>query len=59
MIVIGCKVIHFINDEDQEALSYNTLRRTNVIASHRIYEFWAMARLGRVGKIRSGAESGI
>ena len=46
MIVIGCKVIHFINDEDQEAFSYNTLRRTNVVASHRIYEFWAVAEPG-------------
>ena len=46
MIVIGRKVIHFIDDEDQEALSYNTLRRTNVVASHRIYEFWAVAEPG-------------
>ena len=46
MIVIGCKVIHFINDEDQEAFSYNTLRRTNVVASHKIYEFWAVVESG-------------
>ena len=25
MIVIGCKVLHFINDEDQKALGYKTL----------------------------------
>ena len=25
---VGCKVLHFINNENQEALSYKTLRRT-------------------------------
>ena len=25
---VGCKVLHFINNEDQEALGYKTLRRT-------------------------------
>ena len=40
MIVVGCKVLYFINDKDQEALGYKTLRRTNTIASHRVYEFW-------------------
>ena len=39
MIVVGCKVLHFINDEDQEALGYKILRHTNEIASHRVYEF--------------------
>ena len=33
--VVGCKVLHFINNEDQEAFGYKTLRRTNAIASHR------------------------
>ena len=28
MIVVGCKVLHFINNEDQEALGYKTLKRT-------------------------------
>ena len=40
MIVIGYKVLHFINDEDQEALGYKTLWHTNTVASHRVYEFW-------------------
>ena len=39
MIVVGCKVFHFINDEDQEALGYKTLSRTSAVASHRVYEF--------------------
>jgi len=39
LIVVGCKVLHFINDEDQEALGYKTLRRTNIVVSHRVYEF--------------------
>ena len=39
MIVVSYKVLHFINNEDQEALGYKTLRRTNAIASHRINEF--------------------
>ena len=40
MIVVSCKVLYFINNEDQEALGYKTLRRTNAIASDRVYEFW-------------------
>ena len=40
MIVVSCKVLHFINDEDQEALGYKTLRHTNAVTSHRVYEFY-------------------
>ena len=40
MTVVGCEVLYFINDEDHEALGYKTLRRTNAITSHRVYEFW-------------------
>ena len=32
---VGCKVLHFINNEDQEALGYKTLRRKDVIVSFR------------------------
>ena len=32
---VGYKVLHFINNEDQEALSYKTLRRKDVVASFR------------------------
>ena len=32
---VGCKVFHFINNEDQEALGYKTLRRKNAVASFR------------------------
>ena len=32
---IGCKVLHFINNEDQEALGYKTLRRKDAVASFR------------------------
>ena len=32
---VGCKVLHFINNEDQEALGYKTLRRKDVVASFR------------------------
>ena len=32
---VGCKVLHFINDEDQEALGYKTLRRKDAVASFR------------------------
>ena len=39
LIVVGCKTLHFINDEDQEPLGYKTLRCTNTIASHKVYEF--------------------
>ena len=37
---VGYKILHFINDENQEALGYKTLRRTNAVASHKVYEFW-------------------
>ena len=30
MIVIDCKVLHFINDEDYEVLGYKTLRRMSM-----------------------------
>ena len=32
---IGCKVFYFINNENQEALDYKTLRRKNTVASFR------------------------
>ena len=32
---VGCKVLHFINNEDQEALYYKILRRKDVVASFR------------------------
>ena len=32
---LGCKVLHFINNEDQEELGYKTLRRKNAVASFR------------------------
>ena len=32
---VGCKVLHFINNEDQETLGYKTRRYTNAVASHR------------------------
>ena len=35
IIVIGCKFLHFINDEDQEALDYKILWHTNAVASPR------------------------
>lgn len=35
MIVIGCKVLHFINNEDQEVLGYKILWHTNPVASHK------------------------
>ena len=34
-IVVGCKVLHFINNEDHKALGYKTLWRTNTVASHK------------------------
>ena len=40
MIVVGCKVLHFINDEDQEALGSKALRHKNAETLHRVYEFW-------------------
>ena len=33
--IVGCKVLHFINNEDQKAFGYKTLWRTNAITSHR------------------------
>ena len=33
--VVGCKVLHFISNEDQEALDYKTLRRKDAKASFR------------------------
>ena len=30
---VGCKVLHFINNEDQEALGYKTLRRKDAVVS--------------------------
>ena len=30
---VGCKVLHFINNKDQEALGYKTLRRKNIVTS--------------------------
>jgi len=35
MDVVGYKVLHFINNEDQEALGYKTLWRINAVASHK------------------------
>ena len=35
MIVVGCKVLHFIYNEDQEAFGYKNLWCTNAIASHK------------------------
>ena len=35
MIVVGYKVLYFINNKDQEALGYKTLWRTNAAASQR------------------------
>ena len=32
---VGCKVLHFINNEDQETLGYKTLRRKDAVASFR------------------------
>ena len=39
MIVVDCKVLHFINNEDQETLGYKTLRRTNAVVLYKVYEF--------------------
>ena len=35
MVVVGYKILHFINNEDQEALNYKTQQHTNVVASYR------------------------
>ena len=32
---VGCKVLHFINNEDQKALGYKTLWRKDAVASSR------------------------
>ena len=32
---VGCKVLHFINNEDQEVLGYKTLRHKDIVASFR------------------------
>ena len=32
---VGCKVLHFINNKDQEALGYKTLRCKDAVASFR------------------------
>ena len=45
MIGVGCKILHFINYENQEALGYKTLRRTNAIASHKVYELWVFVSM--------------
>ena len=34
MNIVCCKVLYFINNEDQEALGYKTLWHTNAVASH-------------------------
>ena len=39
MIVVGYKVLYFINDEDQEELGYKILKHTNTVISHRVYKF--------------------
>ena len=33
--VVGCKVLHFINNEDQETLGYKTLRHKDAITSYK------------------------
>ena len=35
MDVVGCKVLHFIDNEDQEEFDFKTLWHTNALASHR------------------------
>ena len=32
---VGCKVLHFINNENQEALGYKTLKRKDAVTSFR------------------------
>ena len=39
MIVVGCKILHFIDVKDQEALGYKILRRKKEVALHKVYEF--------------------
>ena len=31
--IVDCKVLHFINNEDQEALGYKTLKHKDTVAS--------------------------
>ena len=38
MVVVGCKILHFINNEYQEAFGYKSLWHTNTVVSHRVYE---------------------
>ena len=45
LIVVGCKVLQFIDDKDQEVLGYKTLRHINVVASHRVYKFQVSASI--------------
>ena len=33
--IVDCKVLHFINNEDQEALGYKTVRHKDTVASFR------------------------
>ena len=35
MIIVGYKVLHFINNEDYEALGYKILWHTNAVTSHK------------------------
>ena len=35
MIVVGCKFLHFMNNEDQEVLGYKTQLDTNAVTSYR------------------------
>ena len=34
-VVVGCKILHFINNEDQEALGYRTQQHTNSVVSYK------------------------
>ena len=34
-MIVGYKVLHFINNEDQETLGYKTLKRKDAVASFR------------------------
>ena len=31
--IVGCKVLHFINNEDQKALGYKTLKHKDAVAA--------------------------
>ena len=41
-MVVGRTVLHFINNEDQEALDYKTQRRTNAINSYKEINTWSL-----------------